>query len=122
DHDSISMRALESARLQRAGRRILRRRTFLKCRTTRSANNLAKVRFGRRPKPVRCKRALPRICRPTSTETPIIPERSGGLFGRDDDEGLFSRDINGQLVRLDAPTQGDSQKQVTLQIDGQSIT
>src|SRR5438477_8658648 len=53
---------------------------------------------------------------------PIIPERSGGLFVRDDDEDLFSRDINGQLVRLDAPTQGDYEKQVTLQIDGQSIT
>ena len=30
-----------------------------------------------------------------------------GLFVRDDDEGLFSRDINGQLVRLDAPTESD---------------
>jgi len=53
---------------------------------------------------------------------PIIPERSGGLFVRDDDEDLFSRDINGQLVRLDAPTQADYDKQVTLQIDGQSVT
>src|SRR4029450_14044588 len=53
---------------------------------------------------------------------PVIPERSAGLFVRDDDEGLFSRDINGQLVRLDAPTQGDYEKQITLQIDGQSIT
>ena len=44
------------------------------------------------------------------------------MFVRDDDEGLFSRDINGQLVRLDAPTQADYDKQVTLQIDGQSIT
>src|SRR5256714_5112072 len=52
----------------------------------------------------------------------IIPERSAGLFVRDDDEDLFSRDTNGQLVRLDAPTQGDYEKQVTLQIDGQSIT
>ncbi|MDQ6940053.1 MAG: cyclic nucleotide-binding domain-containing protein [Verrucomicrobiota bacterium] len=53
---------------------------------------------------------------------PIIPERSAGLFVRDDDEGLFSRDLNGQLVRLDAPTQDDYQKQITLQIDGQSIS
>ncbi len=53
---------------------------------------------------------------------PIIPERSAGLFVRDDDEGLFSRDLNGQLVRLDAPTQNDYAKQVTLQIDGQAIT
>ena len=52
----------------------------------------------------------------------VIPESSAGMFVRDDDEGLFSRDINGQLVRLDAPTQSDYDKQVTLQIDGQSIT
>src|SRR5437773_5079831 len=53
---------------------------------------------------------------------PLIPERSAGLFVRDDDEDLFSRDINGQLVRLDAATQRDYDKQVTLQIDGQPIT
>jgi predicted molibdopterin-dependent oxidoreductase YjgC len=40
----------------------------------------------------------------------------------DDDEGLFSRDISGQLVRLDEPTESDYEKQVTLQIDGQSVT
>src|ERR1700757_918327 len=53
---------------------------------------------------------------------PAESEFIAGLFVRDDDEGLFSRDINGQLVRLDAPTQGDYDKQVTLQIDGQPIT
>ncbi len=52
----------------------------------------------------------------------VIAERPEGLFVRDDDEGLFSRDINGQLVRLDAPTQADYEKQVTLQIDGQEVT
>src|SRR6476469_4355535 len=52
----------------------------------------------------------------------IIPQRSAGLFVRDDDEDLFSRDINGQLVRLDAPTRADYEKRVTLQIDSQSIT
>lgn len=41
---------------------------------------------------------------------------------RDDDEGVFSRDIDGQLVRLDAPTAADYEKMVTLQIDGQSVT
>src|SRR5437764_14403123 len=41
-----------------------------------------------------------------------------GLFVRDDDEGLFSRDINGQLVRLDAATEADYRKTVTVQIDG----
>src|SRR3989440_2215857 len=44
-----------------------------------------------------------------------------GLFVRDDDEGLFSRDINGQLVRLDAPTESDYGKNVTLQIDGAPV-
>src|SRR5256885_2385518 len=44
------------------------------------------------------------------------------LFVRDDDEGLFSRDINGQLVRLDAPTESDYGKNVTLQIDGVPVT
>jgi Fe-S-cluster-containing hydrogenase component 2 len=45
-----------------------------------------------------------------------------GLFVRDDDEGLFSRDINGQLVRLDTPTESDYEKNVTLQIDGSPVT
>ena len=45
-----------------------------------------------------------------------------GLFVRDDDEGLFSRDINGQLVRLDTPTESDYEKEVALQIDGVSVT
>ena len=45
-----------------------------------------------------------------------------GLFVRDDDEGLFSRDINGQLVRLDLPTESDYEKNVTLQIDGVPVT
>ena len=53
---------------------------------------------------------------------PVLPETPAGLFVRDDDEGLFSRDINGQLVRLDAPTESDYAKTVTLQIDGQSVT
>ena len=45
-----------------------------------------------------------------------------GLFVRDDDEGLFSRDIDGQLVRLDTPTESDYNKNVTLQIDGLPVT
>ncbi len=50
------------------------------------------------------------------------PELVEGLFIRDDDEGLFSRDIDGQLVRLDAPAAADYEKTVTLQIDGQPVT
>src|SRR3954470_24580228 len=53
---------------------------------------------------------------------PVLPETPAGLFVRDDDEGLFSRDINGQLVRLDAPTESDYTKSITLQIDGQPVT
>ncbi len=49
-------------------------------------------------------------------------ELTEGLFIRDDDEGLFSRDIDGQLVRLDSPTESDYEKQVKLQIDGQDVT
>ena len=45
-----------------------------------------------------------------------------GLFVRDDDEDLFSRDIDGQLVRLDGPTESDYEKDVTLQIDGLPVT
>jgi Fe-S-cluster-containing hydrogenase component 2 len=52
----------------------------------------------------------------------MIPELAEGLFIRDDDEGLFSRDIDGQLVRLDSPTEDDYGRTVTLQIDGQSVT
>src|SRR6266403_3418182 len=49
---------------------------------------------------------------------PLDSEFVAGLFVRDDDESLFSRDINGQLVRLDAATEADYSKTVTLQIDG----
>src|SRR5438132_5533031 len=53
---------------------------------------------------------------------PVESDFVPGLFVRDDDEGLFSRDINGQLVRLDAPTESDYGKNVTLQIDGAPVT
>ncbi len=43
------------------------------------------------------------------------------LAPRDDDAGLFSRDLSGHLVRLDAPTEGDYRKVVTLQVDGRSV-
>src|SRR5260370_17507333 len=53
---------------------------------------------------------------------PVDSDFVAGLFVRDDDEGLFSRDINGQLVRLDTPTESDYDKDVTLQIDGLPVT
>ena len=43
------------------------------------------------------------------------------LAPREDDEGLFSR-VDGQLVRLDKPTKEDYGNQVTLQVDGRSVT
>src|SRR5476649_1310850 len=55
-------------------------------------------------------------------ETPLpIPEPAGGLFVRDDDEGLFSRDGKGNLIRLDDPSEEDYNKIITLQIDGQTV-
>src|SRR5438094_100963 len=50
------------------------------------------------------------------------PDLIPGVLIRDDDEGLFSRDIDGQLVRLDSPTASDYDKTVTMQIDGQTVT
>jgi len=51
-----------------------------------------------------------------------ITEHGTHVLREDDDEGLFSRDINGQLVRLDAPVERDYSRNVTLQIDGQTVT
>ncbi len=51
-----------------------------------------------------------------------MAEEVQNLFIRDDDEGLFSRDVDGQLVRVDDPTENDYEKMVTMQIDGQSVT
>jgi ferredoxin len=40
----------------------------------------------------------------------------------DDDEGLFSRDVNGQLVRLDAPTREDLEVRFPVFIDGEEVS
>lgn len=39
-----------------------------------------------------------------------------------EEEGLFSRDIDGQLVRLEEATESDYAKQITLMVDGQEVT
>ncbi len=39
-----------------------------------------------------------------------------------EEEGLFSRDIDGQLVRLEKATESDYVKQITLTVDGQVVT
>ena len=53
--------------------------------------------------------------------TMLLDDRDLPL-GRDDDEGLFSRDMNGQLVRLDKPVEADYLEKVTLKIDGKEVT
>lgn len=55
-----------------------------------------------------------------ATSVPI-PEPAAGLFVRDDDEELFSRDVEGNLIRLDDPSEADYKKIITLQIDGQTV-
>jgi Fe-S-cluster-containing dehydrogenase component/CRP-like cAMP-binding protein len=47
----------------------------------------------------------------------LIPE----FVPREADEGLFSRDIDGQLVRLDAATESEYDKRVTVFVDGQPV-
>lgn len=42
-------------------------------------------------------------------------------YVRDDEEGLFSRDIVGQLVRLDRPSDAHYTQSVTVRIDGRSV-
>src|SRR5579863_4901034 len=50
---------------------------------------------------------------------PFIPELP--LGPHDYDEGLFSRDIAGQLVRVDAPIEADYEKRVTIKVDGRAV-
>ncbi|MFO0952845.1 MAG: cyclic nucleotide-binding domain-containing protein [Isosphaeraceae bacterium] len=40
----------------------------------------------------------------------------------EDEEGLFARDINGHLIRMDKVTADDLEEEITLVIDGQSVT
>jgi len=53
---------------------------------------------------------------------PVDPDLIGSPSIRDNDEGFFSRDVNGQLIRLDAPTEQQYGENVTIQIDGQPVT
>jgi CRP-like cAMP-binding protein/NAD-dependent dihydropyrimidine dehydrogenase PreA subunit len=39
-----------------------------------------------------------------------------------EEEGLFARDVDGQLVRLERATEGDYRKLVTLVVDGEEVT
>jgi NADH:ubiquinone oxidoreductase subunit F (NADH-binding)/CRP-like cAMP-binding protein/Fe-S-cluster-containing dehydrogenase component/NADH:ubiquinone oxidoreductase subunit E len=55
--------------------------------------------------------------RPVRTRLIAAP----GLSSREDDEGLFSRDVNGQLVPMDAPTEANYDEKVHLAIDDQPV-
>ena len=39
-----------------------------------------------------------------------------------EEDGLFTRDIDGQLVRMDKVTAADFEKQVTIKVDGREVT
>ena len=39
-----------------------------------------------------------------------------------EEDGLFSRDIDGQLVRMDKVTAADFEKQITIKVDGREVT
>ena len=41
---------------------------------------------------------------------------------RPDDEGLFARDVDGQLIRVERATAADLDEDVTLTIDGREVT
>jgi len=47
-----------------------------------------------------------------SYDGPILPE----------EDGLFARDIDGQLVRMDRVTAADFEKRITIRIDGREVT
>ena len=46
---------------------------------------------------------------------------AGALAVERDEEGLFARDVEGQLIRVVAATQQDYDTSVTLTIDGQEV-
>ena len=50
-----------------------------------------------------------------------LRNEDGGLVSREE-EGLFARDIDGQLVRMDKLTAADFDKDVTISVDGQKVT
>ncbi len=47
---------------------------------------------------------------------------SAEMARREEEEGLFSRDIDGRLVRMDKVTAEDLDRDITLKIDGQPVT
>jgi Fe-S-cluster-containing hydrogenase component 2 len=58
------------------------------------------------------------MAKKTASETPFYDETSIAWEA----EGLFSRDVNGQLVRFEKARQSDYAKDITLTIDGEAVT
>src|SRR5262245_32312831 len=55
----------------------------------------------------------------------VIPHMSSPLaedLAIDGEEGLFARDLDGHLIRMDKVTAADFDRSVTLSIDGRTIT
>ena len=61
----------------------------------------------------------------TAPSDGAAPPADGGFHHRlvlPDEDGLFSRDIDGQLVRMDKVTAADFDKQITIKVDGREVT
>ncbi len=61
---------------------------------------------------------------PNPTESKVVSFDVMNLAGdvRPDDEGLFARDVDGQLIRVEKATASELDEDVTLTIDGRSVT
>jgi CRP-like cAMP-binding protein/Fe-S-cluster-containing hydrogenase component 2 len=56
-----------------------------------------------------------------ASRTPVDDDFDDGLVLPEED-GLFARDIDGQLVRMDKVTAADFENQITITIDGRAVT
>src|ERR1700685_3328333 len=52
----------------------------------------------------------------------MTPSLDLGLSPREEYEGLFTRDLDGQLVRVDTPTLDDYKRPVNITVNGRGIT
>ncbi len=60
-----------------------------------------------------------------SADVPVLTPDVDDPYDRlilPEEDGLFARDINGQLVRMDKVTASDFDKQITIKIDGREVT
>jgi hypothetical protein len=56
-----------------------------------------------------------------SAAAPVVDDPYEGLILPEED-GLFARDIDGQLVRMDKVTASDFDKRITIKVDGREVT